>query len=160
MNVTIEDWIALVGVLVGALALLLSILVAVWSRRDRLLEARRALYAELWIACDYHKREVEAQVNWRLSSGAFRGDKDPGIGSSEPARRAYIAVTLVSRGNVVKLAEVFYGATARLGRDFAYQAGAYPAPLDKVAWEQALHDWEAAAEAFHAAAGEDVGKPR
>src|SRR5205814_823816 len=99
--------------------------------------------------------------NWRLSSGAFRGDKDPGIGSSEPARRAFIAVTLVSRPDVAHRAEALYGATVPLGRDFAYQSrGGMPAPFQKEPWEQALRDWEAAAQAFHEEAARDLGRPR
>jgi len=124
------------------------------------LDARRAAYADLWTACDVHRREVEAQVTWRRDR-AFRstGD-DPGIGSSEPARRALIAIQLVSRDDVVKAAAGLYSATVSLGARFHYDAkDPFPTPLDVPAWNQALKSRDEAAGAFQAIAAKDVGKP-
>lgn len=127
------------------------------ARRARFADQKRELLTAFWSTCDGHKREVESQVVWRAWAMTGHGGDDPGVGSTEPARQAFLALTLVATQDVVIASEGLYNATVKLGAEHAYRAterGVYE--VDQDAWRRDLNAWSEAAAAFENAARADL----
>lgn len=127
------------------------------ARTARFVDQKRQLLTEFWTACDRHKREVEAQVAWRRWAMTGHGGDDPGVGSTEPARQAFLALTLVSAHDLIVAAEELYSATVRLGSEHAYVAterGLYE--VDETSWLRDFNVWGEAAAHFENAARSDL----
>ena len=128
------------------------------ARQARFADQKRLVYTDLWIACDRHKREVEAQVAWRREVAIGQGGEDPGIGPSEPARLAFLALTLLAPFNVVAAAEALYHSTTVLGArhaDVRREGNAISEP-DEPGWLRDLNAWSEAAAAFENEATRDL----
>jgi hypothetical protein len=125
------------------------------ARQARHLDRKVALYTDLWLDSDRHKREVAAQISWRRDPSK---GQDPGIGSSESAYRAYFAVRLLAPSDVVDAAFGLYLATEVLGEHHAYVAreGEPPAVPDENLWKEDLAAWARAARKFEQAAAQDL----
>jgi hypothetical protein len=132
------------------------------ARQARVFDRKADLYSNLWLECDKHKRQVEAQVAWRRDWRNGKKGKDPGIGSSEPARLAYLALTLLTTIDVSEAAQRLYDATTLLGGHHAYVAKeGHPMPApDEDLWLSDFNAWNQAAADFENAANADLqGEP-
>jgi hypothetical protein len=72
------------------------------GRQQRFADERRRLLTDLWIACQQHKREVEAQVDIRRGVDDGMSPAEwVRVQSIEPARQAYLALGLLSKAEVI-----------------------------------------------------------
>lgn len=129
------------------------------ERFARFRDEKRELYTALWIACDHHMRDVEAQVQWRREMVNGKGGQDPGIGSTEPARRANLALFMLADVEPSLAAGVLYSRTVALGANHAYVPNGQrvPAP-DEGLWTFDFNAWNAAAADYQNAVSADLNR--
>jgi hypothetical protein len=130
------------------------------ERSARFRDQKRELLTELYVTCDKRKREVESQVQWRRDVANGRGGEDPGVGSTEPARRAYLAVSLLTNYEATAAAGELYSRTVALGASHSYRAAeAQPVGRpDEERWIADLNAWSSAVADFINEASSDLGQ--
>jgi hypothetical protein len=131
--------------------------------RHRFTDSKQALYVEMWIACDRHRREVAARVAWLDEKALEIEGARPQVNPTEPARLALKAIELLAPAQVATAAASLYQANVELDGliwwDPNYHAGPPDEPIPRAQWARASEDWQIAADAFLAAAKEDLRNP-
>jgi hypothetical protein len=131
--------------------------------RHRFTERKQTLYVDLWLACDQHRREVGDRAAWLDENAQGIGGVKPVINPTEPARRALKALELIAPQAVVSTATALYEANVAFDNllwwhpDFS--EGPPDEPVPDSEWERHRDAWDAAADAFAAAAQADLRNP-
>jgi hypothetical protein len=132
------------------------------ARLQRYADQRRQLLTDLWIACDRHKQEVEAQVEARRKVDEGQTPTGwPGVNSVEPARQTYLALTLLVGPEVGVRAAALLAATDALSVNHAQIEGQTRAfyAVDDDGWGRDLAAWTDASLRYAEWASENLQGP-